>query len=478
MLYELLTGTVPFEGDSVVAIALRHLSEPPAPPSTLVLSISPNLDAIVMRALEKDPERRFADADEFLSALEAERERLRRDDGSHTAALAPLAPLSVLPGPAYSHPASYTTQPIGPIGPATGVYGTAPTYWDPNTTGIIPPGSIVLPPGSRARRPIWPWVLFGVLVAAAAIAALAIVLVRDRSPKVVQVSVPYVVGLAKADAQAILTDDGLKYTESLLASQRTAGTVIAQVPSHETKIPKGSNVAITISTGPPKPLSRQVPNVIGINAATATHQLHVAGFTVSPIKQASTAVAKNAVISTNPNVGSNAAKGSTVVVTISSGPPRVAVPNVVDETLTSAKLLLQQRGFVVNAVPKASSQPAGTVLAQTPSSGKAPQGSTVTLTVAKAPAPVVLPRLLGLKKKAAVRQLVKLGLLASVQYEVRDVNPQYDGRVISQQPPVDSSVPAGSTVVIVVESYVAPVTPITPVGPTGSSGSSGATGPT
>jgi beta-lactam-binding protein with PASTA domain len=302
--------------------------------------------------------------------------------------------------------------------------------------------------------------------------------VRDRSPKVVQVSVPYVVGLAKADAQAILTDDGLKYTESLLASQRTAGTVIAQVPSHETKIPKGSNVAITISTGPPKPLSRQVPNVIGINAATATHQLHVAGFTVSPIKQASTAVAKNAVISTNPNVGSNAAKGSTVVVTISSGPPRVAVPNVVDETLTSAKLLLQQRGFVVNAVPKASSQPAGTVLAQTPSSGKAPQGSTVTLTVAKAPAPVVLPRLLGLKKKAAVRQLVKLGLLASVQYEVRDVNPQYDGRVISQQPPVDSSVPAGSTVVIVVESYVAPVTPITPVGPTGSSGSSGATGPT
>jgi serine/threonine protein kinase/beta-lactam-binding protein with PASTA domain len=478
MLYELLTGTVPFEGDSVVAIALRHLSEAPAPPSTLVPSISPNLDAIVMRALEKDPERRFADADEFLSALEAERERLRRDDGSHTAALAPLAPLSVLPGPAYPHPASYTTQPIGPIGPATGVYGTAPTYWDPNTTGIIPPGSIVLPPGSRARRPIWPWVLFGVLVAAAAIAALAIVLVRDRSPKVVQVSVPYVVGLAKADAQAILTDDGLKYTESLLASQRTAGTVIAQVPSHETKIPKGSNVAITISTGPPKPLSRQVPNVIGINAATATHQLHVAGFTVSPIKQASTAVAKNAVISTNPNVGSNAAKGSTVVVTISSGPPRVAVPNVVDETLTSAKLLLQQRGFVVNAVPKASSQPAGTVLAQTPSSGKAPQGSTVTLTVAKAPAPVVLPRLLGLKKKAAVRQLVKLGLLASVQYEVRDVNPQYDGRVISQQPPVDSSVPAGSTVVIVVESYVAPVTPITPVGPTGSSGSSGATGPT
>ena len=73
MLYELLTGTVPFEGDSVVAIALRHLSEPPRPPSSLVPSISPALDAIVLRALAKSPDERFADADEFLAALENER---------------------------------------------------------------------------------------------------------------------------------------------------------------------------------------------------------------------------------------------------------------------------------------------------------------------------------------------------------------------------------------------------------------------
>ncbi|HEY1774529.1 MAG TPA: Stk1 family PASTA domain-containing Ser/Thr kinase [Solirubrobacteraceae bacterium] len=478
MLYELLTGTVPFEGESVVAIALRHLSEPPRPPSTIVPSISPNLDAIVMRALEKDPERRFADADEFLAALEGERERLRREEGSHTAALAPLAPVSVLPGPAYPHPASYNTQPIGPIGPATGVYGTAPAYWDPNTTGIIPPGSIVLPPGSRERRPVWPWVLFGLVILAAAIAAVAIVLLRDRSPKVVQVSVPYVVGLSKADAQATLTDDSLKYTESLSSSQRAAGTVIAQVPGHETKVAKNSNVAITISTGPPKPRSKQVPNVIGLGTKDAFHALHTSGFRISPIKQASTTVPKNDVISTNPSVGSSTAKGSTVVVTISTGPPRVAVPNVVNETVTSATLLLQQRGFVVHPVPRTSTEPAGTVLAQTPSSGKAAQGSVVTLSVAKAPAPVVLPRLLGLSEHAASLRLVKLGLVPSPELDVRHKNPQYDGDVISQQPPADSSVPAGSTVVIGVESYVAPATPVTPVGPTGSSGSSGATGPT
>ena len=120
MLYELLTGTVPFEGDSVVAIALRHLSKPPRPPSSFVPSISPSLDAIVMRALEKSPERRFANADEFLTALEHERERLRREDGWHTAALTPVAPV-VMPPSVYPHPATYTTQAIGPLGPVTRV---------------------------------------------------------------------------------------------------------------------------------------------------------------------------------------------------------------------------------------------------------------------------------------------------------------------------------------------------------------------
>ena len=470
MLYELLTGTVPFEGDSVVAIALRHLSEPPRPPSTLVPTISPNLDAIVMRALEKDPARRFADADEFLGALEAERERLRHDAGSHTAA---ITPVSMLPGPAaYSHPATYTTQPIGPIGPATGVYGTAPAYWDPHTTGIIPPGSIVLPPGSRERRPVWPWALLGLVAAAAAIAALVIVLVHDRSPKVVQVRVPNVVGLSKADAQATLADYGFHSTVAIVPSRRTAGTVLAEVPSHGVSVPKGSAVRLRVSGGPAKPTTGQVPNVLNVNAATATGLLHNAGFRVSPVKRPSTSVPKNDVISTNPPVGSSAAKGSTVVMTISTGPPRIPVPNVVDETLPAAKLLLQQRGFVVApAVFKTStSQQAGTVLAQSPSSGKALKGSTVTLTVAKAPAPVTLPRLLGLTEAQASARLGKLGLVPQPQIEVRHRNPQYDGVVISQQPPPNSTVAAGSTVVLGIESYEAPVGPTGPTGPSGPTG--------
>ena len=478
MLYELLTGVVPFEGDSVVAIALRHLSEPPRPPSALVPSISPNLNAIVMRALEKNPEHRFTDADEFLAALDQERERLRREDGSHTAALAPIGPMAVLPGPpAYPHPASYTTQPIGPLGPATGAYGTAPAYWNPNTTGIIPPGSIVLPPGSRDRRgPVWPWVLLGMVVAAAAVGALVYALVHNRNT-LTEYRVPSVVGDSKVVAEANLGAFHFKSSAGIVSSTKPAGTVLAEFPKAGTEYPKGSTVTLNVSSGiPPKPASVQVPNVIGMNAAPATHLLHSQGFVVSPNKTASTTFAKNAVISTTPSVGSTAPHGSTVVMTISTGPPRVAVPSVVGESLTLAKVLLQQRGFVINPVPKVSTTEApGTVISQTPATGKAAQGSTVTLQIAKAPPPVRVPRLVGMTEASASALLGKLGLTPDAVIRIKHVNPAYNGLVLHQTPAPGASVPPASTVQLEIESYVPRSTPPS-TGPTGPTGASGAVG--
>jgi len=479
MLYELLTGAVPFEGESVVAIALRHLSEPPRPPSALVPSISPSLNAIVMRALEKNPEHRFADADEFLAALEHERERLRREDGSHTAALAPITPMAVLPAaPAYPHPASYTTQPIGPIGPATGAYATAPAYWDPNTTGIIPPGSIVLPPGSRDRRgPVWPWVLLGMVVAAVAVGALVYVLVHNRNTTLTEYRVPNVVGDSKVVAEGDLGAFHFKSSAGIVSSTKPQGTVVAEFPKAGTEFPKGSTVTLNVSSGiPAKPTSVQIPNVIGMNAAPATHDLHAQGFVVSPTKAASTTFAKNAVISTTPPVGSTAPHGSTVVMTISTGPPQVAVPSVVGESLTLAKVLLQQRGFVINPVSKVSrTQAPGTVISQTPATGKAAEGSTVTLQIAKAPPPVTVPRLVGMSEAAASALLGKLGLTPDAVIRIKHVNPAYNGLVLHQTPAAGTSVPPGSTVQLEIESYVAPATPPS-TGPTGPTGASGAAG--
>ena len=477
MLYELLTGTVPFEGDSVVAIALRHLSEPPRPPSSLVPTVSANLDAIVMRALAKRPEARFSDADEFLAALEGERERLRAEDGSHTASLAPVV---ITPSTAYPpHPATYTTQAIGPIGPVTGAYGTAPAYWDPNTTGIIPPGAILLPPGRRDRGPTWPWALLGVFVAAAAIAALIFVLVDKNRSAGTSLSVPPVVGLQEVDADANLRAEGFIPAPHLISSGRQAGTVAAQSPTAGAQAKRGSTVVINVSTGPAAPKSRQVPNVLNLAESAALQQLHAEGFKVSPAKAVSTTVLKNAVISTVPAGGSTAPRGSTVVVTISTGPPNVAVPNVVDQPVDPATLLLQQDGFVVSTTKLVSTQPPGTVLKQHPASGKAPQGSTVTLTVAQAPPNVTLPRLVGQTEAAASALLGKLGLTPQPVIEIKDRNRAYDGLVLSQKPPAHTSVPPGTVVIINVERYVAPVGP-TLTGPTGptATGPTGPSGPT
>jgi eukaryotic-like serine/threonine-protein kinase len=488
MLYELLTGTVPFEGDSVVAIALRHLSEPPRPPSSLVPTISPNLDAIVMRALAKSPEQRFADADEFLAALEDERERSRQTGGSRTAALAPVV---VVPPP-YQNPATYTTQAMGPLGPLTGSYGAGPTYWDPHTTGIIPPGAIMLPPGQR-RGPVWPWALLGAFVAAAAIAALIVVLVNNHSPAAAALRVPNVVGQSKVDAQANLQAAGFVPITVTVNSSRAAGTVVQQIPRGGQQAKSGSNVVLHVSGGRPVPSTLQVANVVGATGTSATQQLRAQGFKVSTARMASTTVAKNTVISTIPAGGSTAPRGSTVVLTVSSGPPTVGVPNVVGETVGQARLLLQARLFNVATIKQPSSQPPGTVLKQTPASGKAPQGSTVTLTVAEPLPNVTVPHLIGLTEAEAGVRLGKLGLTPAPVTVIREKNPAFDNLVLHQDPRAGTSVPPGTVVTIRIEHYVAPPSSTTTTtsttasttastttpgpGATGVSGATSATGP-
>jgi predicted Ser/Thr protein kinase len=278
LLYELLTGTVPFEGDSVVAIALRHLSEPPRPPSTLVSSISPNLDAIVLRALAKEPRNRFADADEFLAALAGERERLRAEDGSKTATFAPM----VLPVP-LGAPTS-ATQALLPAAYAPGSH--EPTYWDSTATSIIGPGNGG--PPERRNTPAWPWALLGAVLAAGAIAAVVLILLPART------TVPRVVGDTEAQATFALGQAGFKYAITYHPSGSKAGTVITQLPATGTEVTKGSTVAIVLSSGP---AGKKVPYVADEPLGQAEAQLHKAGFLYSASRQPSAAVKKGWVIS-------------------------------------------------------------------------------------------------------------------------------------------------------------------------------------
>jgi serine/threonine-protein kinase len=452
LLYELLTGTVPFEGESVVAIALRHLSEPPRPPSTLVSSISPNLDAIVLRALAKDPDQRFADADEFLAALAGERERLRAEDGSRTASFAPL----VLP--AVQVPAGYPATATGrqTLLPPAPAYGE-PAHWDPNVTSVLSGGGT--PP--RRSSPMWPWALFGALLAAAAIVALFYLLL------VAHKTVPSVTGENEYQATAELTRDGFQVApHSQSSTSYPSGTVIAQTPSAGTQIAKGDTVAITVSSGA---AGRAVPDVTGSQVGDAEYALHHEGFQFTTTQQPSTTVKGGYVISSSPGPGSIEQRGTVVALSVSSGAPRVALVDVVGLQYSNAQSVLLADGFQVRRLKVASALPAGQVISEKPATAKAPEGSTVTLTVAKTPTTATVPAVTGDTQAAATTALTAAGLTtAAISQTVTD--PAQNGLVVSESPVAGAVVGKGTTVTLTVGSYSAPST-----GASGTTGASGAT---
>jgi beta-lactam-binding protein with PASTA domain/predicted Ser/Thr protein kinase len=445
LLYELLTGTVPFEGDSVVAIALRHLSEPPRPPSTLVSSISPNLDAIVLRALAKDPANRFADADEFLAALAGERERLRAEDGSQTATFTPM----VLPVGGAT-----PTQSLLPAQYGAGQYAPVEQgYWDSTATSIIAPGG-----GSQRRgSPAWPWALLGALLAAAAIVAIVVLVAPKHS------TVPNVIGLTEIEAGAKLS--GYNIVPTSHPSSAPAGTVYAQTPTAGTAISKGSTVAIEVSSGPE---GKTVPDVTDETAVLAEHQLKQMDFRYNQTMQTSPTVPKGQVISTNPSAGSTASRDSIVQLVVSSGAPLTSLVNVVNLQFSNAQDILLADGFKIKEIPYPSDLTPGQVIAESPSSAKAPEGSTVKLTVATAPTRVAVPDVESASEQDAVSAVQALGLVASTTY-VPTQNPNSNGLVITETPAPGSMVKKGSVVALGIGDYT---------GPTGNSGGSGATGVT
>ncbi len=462
ILYELLTGTVPFEGDSVVAIALRHLSEPPRPPSRLVSSISPNLDAIVLKALAKNPAQRFADADEFLAALAGERERLRAEDGSRTASFAPVA-FPPPPSTALAPPVGTTTQTLMPAATGVGSYGE-PTYWDSTSrTSIVgPPG----PPAGR-RGPVWPWALLAAVILAGAIIAAVVLSQHARK------TVPSVINDTQFQAGQALA--GFHVVPQTQASSAPSGLVINQNPAAGTVIASGSTVVITVSSGPPP---GTVPNVLGETEALAKAQLKRDGFRYSTSNASSTNVKAGEVVSTTPAFGSSANRGSVVQLVISTGAPNVNLPQVTDLQYPSAQAALLGAGFKVKKVPVASEFTPGQVLSESPSSAKAPEGSTVTLEVAAAPTRVTVPDETGQSESTAVQAIQALGLTAATT-QVTVSNPEKNGNVVSESPAPGSRVKKHSTVTVQIGNYTSSTGPSTgQSGPsnTGSSSPTGASG--
>jgi serine/threonine-protein kinase len=425
VLYEMLTGRVPFDADSAVSIALKHVSEAPPSPSQFNPNIPPELEQTVLWVLNKNPADRPTDADQLITVLEHCREAITSAGaGQHTASMAAVAAAGAAIG-----------------SPGLAAYEQAQAQAT-NGSGEM---SAVHPVEERERRSwvVWAWVLVVVLLIAGAAAA-AYFLTRPK-----QVLVPKVIGEQITTAHATLAQAKFQVSTVHVSNRRPKGVVVSESPAAGTKADKGSTVTLSVSSGPG---NISVPTVQGLSQVAATKALRTAGLKVgNVVLRPSNQFAAGQATATNPGVGRAVPRGFNVTLFVSSGAPEKVVPSVVGETQTQAAADLTRAGFTVHTRSQTSSSvPVGNVISQSPAGNvKAANGSGVTITVATAPPTVTVPSVIGDPSAGAVSALSAAGL--KVRQTFRTVTePGKNGVVVAQSPGGNSTAKKGSTVTITV----------------------------
>jgi serine/threonine-protein kinase len=408
MLYEALTGRVPFEADSAVAVAMKQVSQVPQRPSSINPQVSPALDAVVMRALEKEPGQRFQSADAFIAALDAALKEPGGGPGS-TAAFAPLPPVVAVP-------------------------------------------EEVAGEDEERRRRWWLLVLAAVVIGL----LIGFALTRDTST-----NVPDVTGNELNVAISLLQQNGFSVGDvKRVEREAPANTVLEQDPAASPPSDKASldcaflnffcskpKVTLTVSAGPG---SAKVPSTAGLTVAKAEEALEEAGFKAQVEAAHSEAVEEGMVIHSQPSGGETATRGTDVVLTVSSGPKLATVPVLVGTQRSVAVQQIRGRGLSPSIEEAASSKPEGEVIRQAPSAGsQLPAGSTVSIVVSKGEKKTTVPNVIGKLRSEAVEALRAAGLKPVVQEQETEV-PSKVGRVIDQFPPPGSEVDPSSTVTVVV----------------------------
>ncbi len=441
VLYELLTGQVPFTGDTPLEIAMKHLSTVPRPPSELREDVPHDLDLVVLRALAKEPTDRYQSAEEMDADLKRVLEGLPVGEETANAATAVLAGAGLMA----AAPTSVITRPAD-----TGA--TAPP-------GATPPAGYYGYEGPpRRRRPIWPWILAVLLLAAAGGAAwFAYTKIQDQLNANKTVAVPNVVPLAEGLAVAKIEDAGLVAHVTRRPSDTVkAGLVMDQSPVAGFRAAKNSTVEITVSNGKPKV---EVPDVMGKDATDAESALRDAGL-VPKIFSVHSGKPPNTVTGQEPSAGTVVVQGSRVRINVSSGPTPVSVPYVVGLTFSAASAQLQSAGFGVRRANVDSSAPRDQVVAQDPSGSAAPN-STIILSVSNGPPSSTVPDVTSQDQDSATSTLQSAGFKVRVQ--TQDVtDPGLEGIVLSQTPTGGSRAAKGSTITIVVGSFTVPGPPPPP----------------
>ncbi len=407
VLYELVTGRVPFEGDSPVAVALKQVNEDAVPPRQINPNIPPSLEAVIMRAMAKNP------ADRYASAEEMRRDLQRVSSGRMVEAMPPADHTSVMPAVESSSP----------------------------RVRSVP-----------QKRKVWPWIVAVALLIVIGLGAAWAFGLFDTVQKVV---VPDVIGLSQEDATAALEavelvvgDVETKYSEE------PSGTVVSQFPEPQIELEVGAAVDLSISAGQE---TFAIPDFSGMTETDAIAAVRQAGFEIDTIqREYNKEVADGSVIRQTPEPATQVVAGTRVTLVVSKGTELKQVPSIAGQTQGEAKTELEAAGFVVKITEEPSDKVVvGNVIRQSPEGGVSVEaGNTVTIFVSTGPDLVEVPGVNGETEPDAKKILEDAGFLVLVNYQ--DSPDDTDGLVLTQNPLPGAQAKAGDTITIWVGKAAAP----------------------
>ncbi len=432
VLYEMLTGRPPYTGDSPMSVAFQHVSTEAPPPTSLNPDVPPSLDAVVTKAMRKDPAARYQTADEMRADLH-----------------------SVLRGEEVGMPV--------PV--------PVPTNGDNSTrvmTSTVPPATV--PPDEVYRgleeepRSQMPFIL----TAAGLLVALGILLfflfrLAGGGDEGELIEVPNVTGLSQDEALQRLQDDGFLVRPLFEPSDTVeVGFVIRTDPTFGTEVEEGSSIDVYISSGAEE---FPVPPLVGQTIEDARALLEEAGLTLGTVTdRPDPDRAEGIVIEQSPAAGVEVGSGAPVNVVVSTGPELVILPDLTERSERDAVAQLNSLGLLFTVDEEYSATvDEGLVIRTDPEANTEMQtGGTVLLVISLGPAPVDVPNLNGLTPGQAEAILDDIGLVLQVSNSTQPVaDPGQNGLVVSQNPNVGATLFPGDIVTVTLGEFEPPPTTTT-----------------
>ena len=399
-LFEMVTGQVPFDGETTVEVAMKHLQQEITPPSELVPEVPYSLEQIIMKCTQKSPERRYSSTMELIQDL---KHSLVDPDGDFVV----IPPIGGM-----TDTVIMTDKDLDDIRNGnddeeydTDEYDTDTMYGNDDNDEDYENyesgrGADEVNPHMHKIMKILTIVVVAIIVlilvftvgkAAGVFKSFGGITTQDEEDKSGKVTVPDVRGMSEEDAKALLNKKGLgiQVVTRKESKKYKAGKISKQTPEAGEKVSKHTKIEVVVSSGLVGS-KKAIPDVRGMSETEAQNELEEAGFKVTSSFQYDDSVESGKVISTTPEAGTKAEKGSTVTMLVSQGSNKKTVPDVRGMADATAQSTIKSYGFNVGTVTYdySDSVEKGMVISQTVEPGtKASAGTSISITVSNGPKP-------------------------------------------------------------------------------------------